>query len=227
MKLSIIIPIYNERKTLLEILKKVEEASTLGLEKEIILVDDCSFDGSKDILKKLEDRYVVIYHDKNQGKGRALRTGFAKTKGDLILIQDADLEYHPKEYPKLLEPLLENKADAVYGSRNLSKNPMSSLRYHLGGKFTNWLLNIFCGSHLTDFWTCYKVFKAPAIKSIELESNGFDIEEEMTIKLLKKGYKILEVPIDYSPRTLKEGKKIRPKDGLIAIWKIIKFRFNL
>lgn len=224
MKLSIIIPVYNEKNTLLDILKKVEEVQTLGLEKEIVLVDDCSSDGTRDILKKLEDRYAVAYHDKNQGKGAALRTGFARAKGDIILIQDADLEYHPKEYPNLLKPILENRADVVYGSRNLSKNPMSSLRYHLGGRFTNWILNIACGSHLTDFWTCYKVFRTPVIKSIKLESNGFDIEEEMTIKLLKKGYKIVEVPIDYFPRSLKEGKKIRPKDGLIAIWKILKYR---
>ena len=224
MKLSIVIPIYNEKATLLKILEKVEEANALGLEKEIILVDDGSADGTREILKTLENKHVVIYHEKNRGKGAALRTGFQKATGDIILIQDADLEYNPKEYPGLLKPILENRAEVVYGSRNITKNPRSSLRYYFGSKLTNCLLNIICGSHLTDFWTCYKVFKSPVIKSIKLESNGFDIEEEMTIKLLKRKCKIFEVPIDYFPRSLKEGKKIRPKDGLIAIWKIVKYR---
>lgn len=226
MKLSIVIPIFNEKDTLLKILEKVEAADTLGLEKEIILIDDGSSDGTREILKNLENKYLVVYHSKNQGKGAALRTGFQKASGDIILIQDADLEYNPKEYPNLLRPILEDKTSVVYGSRLMKKNPMSSLRYHLGGKLTNWILNIFCGSHLSDFWTCYKVFKAPVIKGIALESNGFDIEEEMTIKLLKKKHTIIDIPIDYYPRDFKQGKKIRPIDGLVAIWKIIKYRFS-
>lgn len=225
-KLSIIIPVYNERKTLLEIVRRVKEAPVLNLEKEIILVDDGSFDGTREILKSLESENRVIYHHKNQGKGAALRTGFREATGDIILIQDADLEYDPKEYENLIRPILEGKTDVVFGSRNLKKNPKSSLRYYFGGVLTNWFLNIMCGSRLTDFWTCYKVFRAPVIKNLKLESNGFDIEEEMTIKLLKNGVKILEVPINYFPRNFQEGKKIKPKDGLIAIWKILKYRFG-
>jgi len=227
-KLSIVIPIYNERGTLLEVLKRVEESDTLGLEKEIILVDDGSTDGTKNVLKNFENQYKVIYHLKNQGKGEALKTGFQKASGDIILIQDADLENHPKEYPNLLKPILEGEADVVYGSRHLVKKkcPLRYYRYYLGNKITNWLLNIFCGSNLTDFWTGYKVFKAPVIKNINLESNRFDIEAEITVKLLKLGYKILEVPIDYFPRSITEGKKIRTKDGLVAIWKILKYRLG-
>lgn len=225
-KISIIIPIYNEKVTLLEILKRVGESDTLGLEKEVILVDDGSTDGTRGLLKSLEAKYTIIYHQKNQGKGQALKTGLQHASGDIILIQDADLENHPKDYPNLLKPILENRADVVYGSRHLIKRPKISLKYYWGNKFTNLLLNIICGSHLTDFWTGYKVFKNSAIKDIELESNRFDIEAEITVKLLNRGYKITEIPIDYFPRTVKEGKKIRPKDGLIAIWKIIKYRLG-
>ncbi|MFH1841352.1 MAG: glycosyltransferase family 2 protein [Candidatus Nealsonbacteria bacterium] len=227
-KISIIVPIFNEKDTLLTILKRIEEADTLGLEKEIILVDDDSKDGTREILKNIEGKHIVVYHQKNQGKGAALRTGFKKATGDIVLIQDADLEYNPQNYPQLLRPVLENKTDIVYGSRYLKKdNEKIHSKYYFGGKITNWILNLFYGSHFTDFWTCYKVFKAPIIKSFELESNGFDIEEEMTIKALKKNYKIIEVPIDYSPRTVQQGKKIKPKDGLILIWKVIKYKFVL
>lgn len=223
-KVSIIIPVYNEKETLLEIIKRVEGADVLGLEKEIILVDDGSTDGTRDILKTLENKHRVIYHQKNQGKGRALINGFKAASGDIVLIQDADLEYNPQNYPQLLLPILENKTDIVYGSRNLKKNPTDNLKFYLGRRITNLFLNIVCGSKLTDFWTCYKVFKAPIIKNLQLESNRFDAEVEMTVKLIKRGHKILEVPIDYFPRDAKAGKKIKPKDGLIAIWKIIKYR---
>lgn len=225
-KLSIIVPIYNEKNTLLEILKRVEESDTLGLEKEVILVDDGSTDGARGLLEGLEAKYTVLYHQKNQGKGAALKTGFQKATGDIILIQDADLENNPKEYPKLLKPILENKAEVVYGSRHLIKNPRPSLKYYLGNKFTNLLLNFIYGCRLTDFWTGYKAFKAEVIKNIELKSNRFDIEVEITAKLLRKKYKIMEVPIEYFPRSIEEGKKIRPKDGLIAIWKILKYRLG-
>jgi len=225
MKLSVVIPIYNEKETLIKILEKVEEANTLGLEKEIILVDDGSTDGTLDILKTLENGYQVIYHEKNQGKGAALRSGFLAAAGDLILIQDADLEYNPQNYPQLLRPILENKADVVFGSRNLQKNPTDNFSFYLGRRITNLFLNILCGSRLTDYWTCYKVFKAPIVKSLKLECNRFDVEVEMTVKIIKGGYKIVEVPIDYLPRSISAGKKIKPQDGLIAIWKTIKYKF--
>ena len=226
MRISIIIPIYNEEKTLLEILERVENANVLGLEKEIILVDDGSTDKTKYILKRLEDKYKVVYHLKNQGKGAAIRTGFKNSAGDLVLIQDADLEYDPCEYPKLIKPVLENNADIVYGSRNLTKNPRFKKTYYWGVRIISFLTNIFYKSKLTDVYTCYKVFRTPVIKSISLENNGFGIEQEITSKLLKKGYKILEVPISYSPRSFKEGKKIKWKDGLIAIWLILKYKFR-
>lgn len=225
-KLSIIIPVYNEKNTLLEILEKVEKSDTLGLEKEIILVDDGSKDGTINILKTLENKYKIIYHQTNCGKGRALINGFKASTGDIILIQDADLEYSPQNYPELIRPILENKTDVVFGSRNLKNNPADNLKFYLGRRLTNLFLNIICGSKLTDFWTCYKVFKASVIKSLELESNRFDIEVEITVKLIKKGYKILEVAIDYFPRDIKAGKKIKPKDGLIALWKILKYKLS-
>lgn len=224
-KVSIIIPIYNEKETLSKILQEVEKASTLGLTKELILIDDGSSDGTREILKSLEKKYRVFYQSENQGKGAALRIGFQKATGDIILIQDADLEYHPKEYPQLLRPILENKVDIVYGSRNLKYNPRSQKSYYWGGKLISWLTNFFYGSHLTDVYTCYKVFKTEILKEMELDSNGFEFEAEVTIKALKKNYKILEVPIDYFPRSFREGKKIKPKDGFIALWKIIKYKF--
>ena len=224
-KVSIIIPVFNEKGTLLEILRMVKEAPALGLNKEIVLVDDGSTDGTRDVLKTLESEHKVIYHQKNQGKGAALRTGFKEASGDIILIQDADLEYDPKEYSALLQPIIENKADIVYGSRNLKDNPRFRKSYYWGSIIISKLNNLFYGCHLTDVYTCYKAFKAHILKEMKLESNGFDIEEEMTAKALKKGYKIIEVPISYYPRQIEEGKKIRPKDGLIALWKILKYRF--
>ena len=225
-KVSIIIPIFNEKNTLSEILRRVEGSNTLGLEKEIILIDDGSTDGTRGALRGLENKYKIICHQINQGKGRALINGFSASTGDIVLIQDADLEYDPSNYPQLLEPILQNKTDIVYGSRNLKKNPADDLKFYLGRRLTNLFLNIVCNSRLTDFWTCYKVFRASIIKSLTLESNRFDIEVEMTVKLINKGYKILEVPIDYFPRDAKAGKKIKPKDGLIALWKILKYRFT-
>ena len=226
MTVSIIVPIYNEKNTLLKILQKIEEADTLGLSKEVVLVDDNSSDGTREILKSLEKKYRIFYHSKNQGKGAALRTGFKKAAGQIILIQDADLEYNPQNYPRLLKPLLENNAEVVYGSRALQKNPYLNKGNYYGAKVLSWLTNIFYGSHLTDVYTCYKAFKSDILNEIKLESSGFDFEQEITSKILRRGRKIIEVPIDYFPRGFEEGKKIRPKDGLIAIWKILKYRLS-
>lgn len=225
-KVSIVIPVFNERKTIEELIARVEGAPILGLEKEIVLVDDGSTDGTRDILKNMEKKHRVVYHQKNQGKGAALRTGFREATGDIILVQDADFEYDPQEFPKLLEPLLKGEADIVYGSRNMHNNPRFRKSYYWGSIIISKLTNLFYGCHLTDVYTCYKAFKAPILKAMKLESNGFDIEEELTAKALKSGHKIIEVPINYYPRNIEEGKKIRPKDGLIALWKILKYRFT-
>ena len=224
-KVSIVIPIYNEKRTILKILEKVEKSNTLGLEKEIILVDDGSTDGTREILKNLESKYQIIYHQQNSGKGAAVRTGFKKTTGDIVLIQDADLELNPENYPQIIRPILEGQTEVVYSSRYQEYNPHHYRHYYLGGKLISFLTNLFYGSKLTDVYCGYKVFKADVLKSLELENNGFGIEQELTIKTLKKGYKIKEVPITYYPRTRQEGKKIRWWDGLKAIWLIIKYKF--
>lgn len=224
-KLSIIIPIYNEKDTLIEIIEKVEKAPVFDLEKELILVDDGSTDSSKDILKNLKDKYTVVYHEKNQGKGKAVRTGIEKTTGDIILIQDADLELNPDNYPQLLKPILKNKADIVYGSRYKQKDDSIYKSHYWGVRILSILTNLLYGSNLTDVYCGYKVFKADILKNLNLISNSFEIESELTVKSLKKSYKIVEVPIDYFPRSFNEGKKIRLINGLKAIWVIIKYRF--
>jgi len=224
-KLSIIIPIFNERETILEILRQVENVKLNDFQKEIILIDDGSTDGTKEILGTLSNRYKILYHSKNQGKGAACRTGFRQATGDYLIIQDADLEYSPQEYPQLLQPLIENRADIVYGSRNLKDNPRFKKTYYWGVLLISWLTNLCFDSHLTDVYTCYKVFKAPLLKNLDLESNGFEIEQEITTKVLKKKYRILEVPIKYQPRSFQEGKKINWLDGIKAILTLIKYRF--
>lgn len=225
-KLSIIIPVYNEEKTLLEVLKRIELAELPDFEKEIIIIDDYSTDNSRKILKGLKNDYQILYHAENLGKGAALRTGFDQASGDFLIVQDADLEYHPREYPRLLEPLVENKADIIYGSRNLKSNPRFKKRYYWGVVFISWLTNLFYRSNLTDVYTCYKVFKRPLLERLDLKSNGFEIEEEITAKALKANYRILEIPIDYCPRNIEEGKKINCFDGLKAILAIIKYKFK-
>lgn len=226
-KLSIIIPIYNEKDTILEILEKVEKVDVGNMEKEIILVDDYSTDGSRDILKKLEDKYKVFYHKKNRGKGAALRIGFKQATGDILIIQDADLEYNPDEYSRLLEPILEGKADVVYGSRFTGIGPHRVLFYwhHLGNQFLTMFSNMLTDLNLTDMETCYKVFRKEVIKSIlpKLKSDRFGFEPEITARIAKKEYRIYEVGISYYGRTYKEGKKINWKDGVKAVFSIIYF----
>jgi len=226
LKLSIIIPVYNEKETILEILKRVEDVRLFDFEKEIVIIDDYSNDGTKEILKTLEKKYKVFYHDKNQGKGAALRTGFKQAIGDFAIIQDADLEYSPSEYLRLLEPIIQNKADIVYGSRNLKRNPRFKKSYYWGVIFISWLTNILYGSNLTDVYTCYKIFKASFFKNLKIESNGFEFEEEITIKALKQKLKIIEIPISYFPRSFKEGKKIGWRDGIKAVWVMFKYKIK-
>jgi len=228
MTLSIIIPVYNEKKTILEILKRIEQVNLndFSFGKEIIIVDDDSTDGTREILNNLADKYKIIYQPKNQGKGAAIRTGLEHVSGDYVIIQDADLEYDPQDYRKLLEAVIKNNAKVVYGSRRLnSENKYSHWSYFLGGIFLNWATNIICGINITDESTCYKLFKTETIKSIPLKYERFEFCPEITAKLAKRGIKIYEVPINYYPRTREEGKKIKWRDGLKALWILIKYKF--
>jgi len=225
-KISIVIPVYNEKNTIEQIVRQVQKVE-LPLEKEIILVDDCSADGSIQILNQLQgDEIKVFFHEKNQGKGAALRTGFSHASGDIILIQDADLEYNPEEYPILLEPILDGRADAVYGSRFLGGPHRVLFFWHyVGNKFLTTLSNMLSNLNLTDMETCYKVIKREVLDKIKIRSNRFGFEPEITIKLAKLKCRIYEVPISYSGRDYSEGKKIGWKDGLAAIFHIIRFKF--
>jgi glycosyltransferase involved in cell wall biosynthesis len=227
MKLSIIIPVYNEKDTILEILNRVKTVDVGDIEKEIIIINDGSDDGTTEIFINLENQCKVINHQKNLGKGAALRSGFKAATGDIILIQDADLEYDPKEYSKLIEPILNNDADVVYGSRFLGGESKRVLffRHSLGNRFLTFLSNIFTDLTLTDMETCYKVFSQPVIQTIlpELKSDRFEIEPELTARVAKHNFRIYEVGISYKGRTYKEGKKIDWKDGMKAIWYILKY----
>ncbi len=222
--LSIVIPCYNEEKSIVPIVKRVLKSPVE--EKEIIIVDDCSTDGTREILKKEVRPLVsrIIYHTRNQGKGGALRTGFQAASGDVVIIQDADLEYDPMEYPKIVAPIFEGKAEVVYGSRFLNQKRKG----YLANRAANWALtvcsNFFTGQKLTDMETCYKAFRREIIQSIDIEENRFGFEPEITAKIAKKGIRIREMPISYRPRTNKQGKKIGFKDGLRALYVIWKYR---
>src|SRR5215469_10760527 len=228
MKVSVVIPCYNEQSTIEKITKAVCNAP---LEcKEIIIVDDCSQDGTRSVLQEKLSRVVdrIIYHPVNRGKGAALRSGFAAATGDIILVQDADLEYSPDDYPVLLEPLLSGKADAVFGSRFMGGRPHRVLFFWhmLGNKFLTLLSNMFTNINLTDLETGYKAFSAPFIKSIQIEEDGFGVEPEIIAKLARKGCRMYEVGISYSGRTYAEGKKINWKDGVRAIYAILKYNLE-
>ena len=223
MKLSIVIPVYNEKNTIRTIVKKVKE---VDIDKEIVIVDDFSTDGTREILKEMEgDVDNIIYHQKNQGKGAALRTGFNHITGDCVVVQDADLEYEPQEYHLLLKPILENKADVVYGSRFLGGHPHRVLYFwhYVGNRLLTLLSNMFTNLNLTDMETCYKVFKTEVIKDIKIEQNRFGFEPEITAKVARKKVRIYEVGISYYGRSYSEGKKIGWKDGMKAIWCILKY----
>ena len=225
MKLSIVIPCYNERNTIEAIIEAVKAAPIA--DKEIIVVDDCSTDGTRDLLRtRIETQvYRVIYHEHNQGKGAALRTGFKAATGDVVVVQDADLEYDPQEYPLLMEPILKGKADVVFGSRFAGGGPHRVVYFWhmMGNKFLTLLSNMFTNINLTDMETCYKMFRREVIQGITIEENRFGFEPEITAKVARGGHRIYEVGISYYGRTYAEGKKINWKDGFRAIYAIVKY----
>lgn len=228
MKLSVIIPVYNEEKTLAELVRQVQ---AVDLNKELILVDDGSTDGTHAILQSWEKdppaNMTIVYHTHNQGKGAALATGLEYVTGELVIVQDADLEYDPQDYHALVAQFADEKVAVVYGSRNLRKNPRSNFNFYWGGRLLSWIANLLYGSRITDEATCYKVFRADLLKELGIESTGFEFCPEITAKTLRRGLKIHEVPISYNPRLWDEGKKIKWQDGLIAIWVLLKYRFKL
>ena len=226
MKLSIVIPVYNEQASLRDVVHRVK---AVDYDKEIILVDDCSTDGSRAILEEYKDRegYHVLFHARNRGKGAALRSGFARATGDVIIIQDADLEYDPADYPVLLKPIIDGRADVVYGSRFLGGPHRVLFYWHsVGNKFLTTLSNMLTNLNLTDMETGYKVFTKKVIDSITLKCDRFGFEPEITSKIARRNFRIYEVPISYSGRDYSEGKKITWKDGMAALWFIFRFRFS-
>ena len=229
--LSIVIPVYNESATVEKLLGRVDSAPLPeGVEREIVVVNDASTDGTAARLQQLqaagEIEFRLYDHAVNQGKGAALRTAFSKVTGDIVLVQDADLEYHPNEYPRLIQPILDGEADVVYGSR-FGGGPQRVLFFwhYVGNRMLTLLSNMFTDLNLSDMETCYKVFKREVLESIELRSNRFAIEPEITAKIAKQKVRIFEIPISYYGRTYAEGKKIGWKDGFAAIWAIV--RYNL
>ena len=223
-KVSILIPVYNEKELLLKLLKKVEDVD-FGIEKEIILIDDFSADGTRELYNGL--KHKILYHQKNLGKGAALRYGLREATGDIIIIQDADLEYNPEDYKPIISLILDDKADVVYGSRlsNKKNNKNFLILSFLANKFLSFLTRLLFGTYITDMETCYKAFKTSVVKDIVIKSNRFDFEPEITAKILKKGVRFLEYPITYNGRTNSEGKKIGWKDGVHAIFTLFKYRF--
>lgn len=226
MKLSIVMPVYNERNTIKEILRRVRQVDLGDIDREIIVVDDGSSDGTRDILAMEEDSVTrVLYHPENRGKGAAVRTGFEAATGDLLLIQDADLEYDPEDYPRLLDPVLKGKAEVVYGSRFTGPRKNMLFWHYLGNRFLALVTNVLFNTTISDMETCYKLFTRESLEGIEFRSNHFEIEPEITAKILKKKIRIYEVPISYTGRELEEGKKISWRDGIPALWTLIKYRF--
>ena len=225
MKLSVVIPVYNEKNTILEVLERVR---SVDLPKEMIVVDDCSTDGTREILRSIpySEDLKIILQPKNLGKGAALRTGFTAVSGDIVVIQDADLEYDPAEYANLIQPILANKADVVFGSRFLGGPHRVLLFWHsVGNLILTTLSNMLTDLNLTDMETCYKVFRTEILKKITLRENRFGFEPEFTAKVSKAKFRIYEVPISYNGRDYSEGKKIGWKDGVAAIYFILKYRF--
>ncbi len=227
-KLSVVVPVYNERNTLVEILRRMRTVELPdSVEREIIVVDDGSDDGTRDVLKQLGDSTVrVILHDRNRGKGAAVRTGFAVATGEYVLVQDADLEYDPEDWPRLLAPVMRGRARVVYGSRFTGERRNMLFLHWVGNRFLSLLTNVLYNTTLSDMETCYKLIDRSLLEDMELRADKFDIEPEITAKILKRGVRIYEVPISYAGREFDEGKKITWRDGFSAVRTLVKYRFR-
>jgi len=241
MRLSVIVPVYNEVETIAEILRRVravdltvsigfgpDDGSTVELERDIVVVDDGSTDGTREILRQVEGdpRVTVVYHDRNQGKGAAVRTGLRHAGGDVMLIQDADLEYDPRDYPSMLQPILEGRSQVVYGSRFRGGPTKAMFFWHMvGNRFLTLVTNVLYDSILSDMETCYKVFTREVADQLDLRASGWGFDPEITVQILKLGYRIYEVPITYTGREFYEGKKIGWRDGMTVLWTLLKYRF--
>jgi glycosyltransferase involved in cell wall biosynthesis len=224
--LTVIIPVYNERTTVAEIVRRVRKVE-IPLDISVVVVDDGSTDGTSKVLTALSDSTVrIVVHEHNQGKGAAIRTGLSYAEGDLVLVQDADLEYDPDDWPKLLDPILKGKAFVVYGSRFTGERKNMLLLHWIGNRFLSLATNVLYSSTLSDMETCYKLFDRRVLDGITVVSNRFDFEPEITAKVLRRGYRIYEVPISYAGREPGEGKKITWRDGFGAMWALVKFRFS-
>jgi glycosyltransferase involved in cell wall biosynthesis len=223
--LSVIMPVYNELETAEEMIRRV---LAVPLRTQLIVVDDCSTDGTRDLLVRLEKDlgFTLLLQPRNLGKGGAIRRGFDAAQGDLVVIQDADLEYSPEEFPQLIELICEGRADVVYGSRFLGRHRVFMFTHYAGNRLLTLLTNVLYNTMLSDMETCYKVMRIEVLRSMRLESNGFDIEPELTAKIFKRGYRVYEVPITYDGRGYEEGKKITWRDGVVALWVLVKYRFT-
>jgi glycosyltransferase involved in cell wall biosynthesis len=227
MKLSIIIPVYNEKKTLRELIRRVKAVRLPGVKKEIVIVDDCSTDGSRQVIKDIKQKnsgIKVIYRQQNGGKGLAIRDGLKIAGGDYLIIQDADLEYDPQDMVKLIRPIHQKKAKVVYGSRFTGEHQNMFFWHMIGNKFLSLVTNVFYNTTLSDMEVCYKLFPRKALKKIKLKEDRWGWDPEITVKLLKQGYRIYEVPISYSGREFAEGKKINWRDGFRILWVLFKYR---
>jgi glycosyltransferase involved in cell wall biosynthesis len=223
--LSVVMPVYNERETIEGMIARVLAVPDLRI--ELVVVDDGSNDGTSDILRELHKKYSFkLLQKPNGGKGSALRLGFKEVTGDLVVIQDADTEYSPEEFPELIELICQGRADVVYGSRFLGRHRVFLFTHYLGNLFLTFLTNVLYNTMLTDMETCYKAMRIEVLRSFSLESNGFGIEPEMTAKIFKRGYRVYEVPITYDGRGYDEGKKITWRDGVVALWVLLKYRFT-
>lgn len=224
-KLSVIVPVFDERNTVVEIVRRMR-AVDLPVDLEIVIVDDGSTDGTRDVLRQLGDSTVrVITHEANRGKGAAIRSGLAEVHGDLVLVQDADLEYDPEDWPKLLAPILRGKARVVYGSRFTGERRNMLFLHWVGNRFLSLLTNVLYNTTLSDMETCYKLFDRALLDSLTLRAQRFEFEPEVTAKILRQGIRIYEVPISYTGREFDEGKKITWRDGFVALWTLVKYRF--